>query len=96
MRARRPSVDGDASASPTVIATPAVRVRPGPPHRGTLECVAYPNRLRVIRRGESPRRPYVVGRHLRRLDGVVADPVVEEQSPDLPVSDPLPGHRLWR
>jgi hypothetical protein len=30
---------------------------PGPPHRRTVECAAYPNRLRVIRRGESPRRP---------------------------------------
>jgi hypothetical protein len=47
---------------------------PGPPHRGTVECAAYPNRLRVIRRGQSPRRPYVVGRHLHRLDRVVGGP----------------------
>src|SRR5512132_3396685 len=45
---------------------------PRPPHRGTVECAAYPDRLRVIRRGESPRRPYLVSRQLCFLDGGVA------------------------
>jgi hypothetical protein len=101
MRARRPSADGDAWASPTVIATPAVRVRrwrvPRRERESQITCEPSTRPLRHPRRKrrspgtappgdrrvrgvpepppchsptESPRRPHLVGRHLRLVDCV--------------------------